>query len=90
MDEAYDLFENTTLNHYQWSTDRRTQKKIVGKYDVDAIDHLAAKMNILTQRIDKMSMNALSTAPSNSCEIYGYMGHTTMECQSGNFNSQDP
>ena len=55
-----------------------------------AIDHLAAKMDILTQRIDKMSMNALSTLPSISCEICGCMGHTAMECQLGNFNSHDP
>ena len=27
VDEAYDLFENMVLNHYQWSTDREALKQ---------------------------------------------------------------
>ena len=41
IDEAYDLFEDMAFNHYQWSNERCTQKKIPRKYDVDALDLIA-------------------------------------------------
>ena len=74
IDEAYDLFEDMTFNHYQWSIERDTQKKVPRKYNVDALDLIVAKVDALTQKVDKMSKNAVGNIPSNvSCEICCYV-----------------
>ena len=36
-DEAYNLIEEKTLNHYQCSNDRGQPKRVRGKFDVDAL-----------------------------------------------------
>jgi len=50
-DEAYNLIKEMTLNHYQWSNEHGQPKKIGGKFDVDALTLLSAKMNVMTQRL---------------------------------------
>lgn len=49
IDKAYNLLENMALNHYQCSNEKGgSQKKILWKYDVDALDIIAAKVEALS------------------------------------------
>ena len=57
INKAYDLFKDMAFNHYQWFNERGTQKKVPGKYDVDALDLITAKVDALTQKVDKISIN---------------------------------
>ena len=52
---------------------------------MDALYLIAAKVDALTQEVDKISINLVGAIPSNvSCEICGYVSHTATECQLGN------
>jgi len=55
---AYALIEDMAHNHYQWTNERAIiahtpSKKEVGMYEVSNFDHLAAKVDALTQKIEK-------------------------------------
>ena len=47
-DEGHNLIEEMTLNNYQWSGKRGKPKRIGGKFDVDVLTLLTAKMNAMT------------------------------------------
>jgi len=56
--EAYALIEDMAQNHYQWTNERANtastpSKKEVGMYEVSTLDHLAAKVDPLTQKLEK-------------------------------------
>lgn len=69
------------LNYYQWSNEKGTQKKVLEKYDVDTLDLITTKVAVLTQKVDKISINAIGIIFSNvSCDICGNVGRTTAEC----------
>ncbi|KEH17456.1 hypothetical protein MTR_0014s0350 [Medicago truncatula] len=56
----------------------------VGMYEVSPLDHLAAKVDALSQKFDKRSISVVSPAPvSPPCEVSGIFGHTGVECQLG-------
>lgn len=74
IEEAYSLIEDMAQNHYQWSSERSPQKK-GGRYDVDALDHIASKVDALFQNFDKLSVNAVASSTA-SCEICGNVGST--------------
>jgi hypothetical protein len=86
---AYALIEDMAQNHYQWTNERAItasspSKKEAGMYEVSPIDHLAAKVNALTQKFDKMNISAVtSTFVSPPCEICGVFGHIGVDCQLG-------
>ena len=48
-EEAYNLIEEIALNNYQWSSERGQPKRVRGKYDIDALTLLTAKMDAITQ-----------------------------------------
>jgi len=53
-------------------------------YEVSNFDHLAAKVDALTQKIEKMNVSAVSpTSASPPCEIFGVFGHIGVNCQLG-------
>jgi len=89
---TYGLIEDMAQNHYQWTNERAItaviaspSKKKEGMYEVSPLDHLAAKVDALTQKFEKMSVNAVS--PSSilpPCEICGVFGHIGVDCQLGN------
>src|SRR4030065_1168930 len=93
--KAYALIEDMAQNHYQWTSERATTaatptppKKEAGMYEVSPIDHLAAKLDALTQKFEKLNVSAGSPSSSTSsvappCEICGIVGHTGVECQLG-------
>jgi len=53
-------------------------------YEVSNLDHLAAKVDILTQKFEKINVSAITTAPvSPPCEICGIFGHIGVDFQLG-------
>jgi len=78
-----------TQNHYQWTSERAIttslpSKKEASMYEISSLDHLAAKVDALTQKFDKMNTSDVTPAPvSPPCEVCGVFGHTDVECQQG-------
>jgi len=87
--EAYPLIEDMAQNHYQWTNERAItssspSKKEAGMYEVSNLDHLAAKVDALTQKFEKINVSAVTTAPvSPPCEICGIFGHIGVDYQLG-------
>ena len=83
------LIEDMTHNHYQWINERAItasapSKKEAGMYEVFNVDHLAVKVDALTQKIEKMNVSAITpTSVSPPCEICGVFGHIGVDCQLG-------
>jgi hypothetical protein len=86
---SYALIEDMTQNHYQWTSERAItasspSKKEVGMYEISSLDHLAAKVDALTQKFDKINTSAVTPAPvSPPCEVCGVFGHIGIDCQLG-------
>jgi hypothetical protein len=76
-------------NHYKWTDERAIansspSKKEVGMYEVSNYDHLAAKVDALTQKFEKLNVSAITSAPASpSCEICGIVGHIGVDCPLG-------
>jgi len=84
-EEAYNLIEEMALNNYQWSNERRQPKRVGGKYEIDALTLLTAKMDAMTQKSDKLNVNAVnSCAPFPLCDRCGSLEHVSENCQVGN------
>jgi len=84
-DEAYNLIEEMTLNHYQWSNRRGQPKRVGGKFDADALTLLTPKMDAMTQGLHRLNVNAInSCAASPTCDRCGLLDHETMNYQVGN------
>ena len=74
--EAYALIEDMTQNHFQWTYERditnvapSPSQKEVGMYENSSLDHLAAKVDALSQKFDKINTSAVTPAPvSPLCE----------------------
>ena len=87
--EAYALIEDMAQNHYQWTNERALtaptpSKKEAGMYEVSNYDHLAAKVDALTQKIEKMNDSVVTpTFVSPPCEICGVFGHIGVDCKLG-------
>ena len=86
---TYALIEDMAQNHYQWTSERTIttvaptpSKKEAGMYEVSAIDHLAAKVDALFQKFDKLTVSVV-TPPvvKPPCEICGVASHIGVECQ---------
>ena len=80
-EEAYNLIEEMALNNYHWSNERGQPKRVGGKYDVDTLSSLTAKMDAMTQKLDKLNVNAVnSCAPSPLCDRCGSLEHVFENC----------
>jgi len=77
-DEAYNLIEEIVLNNFQWSTKRGQSKRVAGKFEVDALTLLSAKVDAMTQRLDCMNVNVINSSAPPSCEICGSIKHLTL------------
>jgi len=86
---TYALIENMTQKHYQWTSERvittsSPSKKEAGMYEISSLDHLAAKVDALTQKFDKMNTSAVTPAHvSPPCEVCGVFDHIDVDCQLG-------
>ena len=84
-EEAYNLIEEMVLNNYQRSSEHGQPKRVGGKYDIVALTLLTAKMDSMTQKLDKLNVNAVnSCAISPLCDRCGSLDHLTENCQVGN------
>jgi len=64
-DEAYNLIEEMALNYFQWSTERGQPNRLGSKLEVDALTLFFAKVDAMTQTLDRMNVNVVnSSAPS--------------------------
>lgn len=52
-------------------------------YEVSGFDHMNAKVDVLTQKINNLTITPTSTivAVTPNCEIYGVQGHVTIDYQ---------
>jgi len=84
-EEAYNLIEEMALNNYQWSNERDQPKRVGGKYEIDALTLLTAKMDAMTQKLDKLNVYVVnSCAPSPLCDRCRSLEHVSENCQVGN------
>ena len=61
MNKNYALIEDMAQNHYQWTNERALtaptpSKKEAGMYEVSNYDHLAAKVDALTQKLENLML----------------------------------
>ena len=82
------LLEDMAANNYHWSNERAPQRKGGGKYDIDAVDMLASKVDALAQRLDRLgtpnpgSSSGTMYAVGVLCDVCGIQGHLATESQS--------
>jgi hypothetical protein len=87
--DAYALIEDMAQNHYQWTSERAIggttpSNKEAGIYEVSPHDHLAAKVEALSHKLNKLNVSASTpSSPISSCEVCGITGHSSDECQLG-------
>jgi len=63
------------LNSFQWSTERGQAKWVRGKLEVDTLTLLSAKFDTMTQRLDRMNVNVVSSSAPLPCEICASIEH---------------
>jgi len=84
-EKAYNFIDKMALNNYQWSTECGQPKRVGGKYDIDALTLLTAKMDAMTQKLDKLNVNAMySCALFPVCDRCGALDCVTENYQVGN------
>ncbi|MCH97087.1 hypothetical protein A2U01_0018080, partial [Trifolium medium] len=86
FNDAYGLIEDMAQNHYQWGSERAPVEKSQprgGMYEVSSLDHLNAKFDAFTQKIDSLSINPAATvaAVTPGCELCGTSRHVAANCQ---------
>ena len=80
------LLEDMAANNYHQSNKRAPPRKGSGKYDIDAMDMLASKVDALAQRFDRMDTPNLGSSCGTIytvgalCEICGIQGHLAAKC----------
>jgi len=80
-EEVYNLIEEMALNNYQWLSERGQPKRVGGKYEINALTLLTAKMDAMTQKLDKLNVHAVnSCAPSPLCDKCGSLEHVSENC----------
>ncbi|XP_050875982.1 uncharacterized protein LOC127079642 [Lathyrus oleraceus] len=73
-------------NHYQWGSERTSILKPPvkgGMYEISSLDHVNAKVDALTQKIENLTITLVATVAvvAPNCEICRVHGHTALECQ---------
>jgi hypothetical protein len=71
--EAYQLIENMAQNHYQWGNKRTPVEKSQlkgGMYEVSSLDHVNAKVDALTQKIESLCVSPAATAATMTTAKY--------------------
>ena len=51
-----------------------------GKLEVDALILLSTKLDAMTQRLDRMNVDAVNSRAPFPCEICGSVEHVTLNC----------
>ncbi|CAJ2652085.1 unnamed protein product [Trifolium pratense] len=84
--QAYQLIESMAQNHYQWGNERTTVEKPQtkgGMYEISNMDHINAKLDALTQKIESLTNAPKATvaATIQNCELCGAQSHIITECR---------
>lgn len=83
-DETYYLIEAITLNNFQLSNERGQPKQVEGKLEIDALTLRYAKVDAMTQRLERLNVNVVnSSTPLPLYEICGSIDHLTNNYQVG-------
>ena len=82
-DEAYSLIEEMVLNNFQWSSERTQPKRVGGKFEVDALTLLSAKVDAMTKRLDRLNVNAIHANAPSPYDICGSIDHINLHCPVG-------
>jgi len=56
---------------------------------LDFLVVLSAKLDVMTQRLHQMNVNAMSSSAPSPCEICGSVEHVILSCQAGSSFFQD-
>lgn len=85
-EDAYQIIENMAQNHYQWGGERTSVEKSQpkrGMYEVSGIEHVNAKEDALTQKIESLAITPAATVASvaPNCDLCGVPGHNVSEYQ---------
>ena len=51
-------------------TEQGQPKRVIGKPKINVLTLLFAKVDAITQRLDRMNVNALNSSASSPCQIY--------------------
>jgi len=85
------LIEEMALNNYQWSSERDQPKRVGGKYAIDALTLLTAKMDAMTQKLDKLNVNAVNSFASPHVKHAAYVNNFQPRLNHDPYsNSYDP
>ena len=56
MEAAMELFEEMTMNSYQWHSSKAKSSKIARVYDVDVVTALVVQVETLSKKIDGLAV----------------------------------
>ena len=96
LDEAEEIIESVAQNHHQWANERsgghpsiNPITKASGKFDVDAVTLLAAKLDALTKKFENMGTSSnMVNAIAISCEVCGSSEYSNDSCPLGAITAQ--
>lgn len=82
LGEAYDVIGRVATNHHKWGNERGNNPKNIstGKYEIDGVDLIMAKLNALNQRLNKLEKDKANVvdAFNVSCDLCGFQRHASM------------
>jgi len=61
-DEAYNLIEEMALNNFQWLSEKAQPKHIGGKLELDVISMLSSKVDAMSQKLECLNVNSVSSS----------------------------
>ncbi|XP_042441384.1 uncharacterized protein LOC122026726 [Zingiber officinale] len=85
LDDAEEIIENVAQNHHQLASERSSNSftgnpiKASGKFNVDAVTLMSAKMDILTKKFEAMGNNT-ANAIACVCDTCGSTDHAQDTC----------
>jgi len=77
-DEAYKLIEERHSTTSNVSTELGQPKWVGGKLKVDALTLLSPKVDAMTQRLDRINVNAVNSSAPPPCEFGGSIEYVTL------------
>ena len=81
LEEARDLLDKMSTNHYQCQSTRGPAKKIVGVHEIDTLSVIQAQLAVITKRLGAAIVSSIQTI--SSCDFCGG-DHDNNNCQAGN------
>ncbi|XP_042379899.1 uncharacterized protein LOC121972279 [Zingiber officinale] len=94
LDETEEIIENVPQNHHQWASERSGGSfsgnpiKVLGKFDIDAVTLMSAKLDALTKKFQAMGNNNTANVIVCVCETCGSMNHAKDTCPLGTIQAQ--